>query len=421
MNDPVKQNKEPVNTENCSIRIDEVYNETNLIDYTDDHFNTMILNDLASIKNHSFKSTQYPPTTEIHYDNSPIMSINGSDSGESNIQSIKERKHKHLLKKYKHLSNKDIESYIDKHYSLYTDNKYSTEIDILTTFARGQKNIYIQSKKYTENILNFMMFSSLGFTSIITIVTPYYCVYEWNSILITTMNAIIILFLSLINYLKLESKCEKFLQLSIVFDTIETSLEVTNSKLIFINDDTEKSTILLKKLQYFENKIIHSKNKNIILIPDIIKNIFPMICTINIFSLIKKTEKYRKKLTYQLKNIKNEISFIMYQLNKSNRSTKINSINENVLLKENSRLQYLHQTKKEFIQEILVLRSIYGLLDDLFTKEIKDAESNQYLFLFPFFNKKKVLSKEYLKNSNPIILKHFISIGLINNDDTITM
>jgi heme/copper-type cytochrome/quinol oxidase subunit 4 len=382
-------NNNTINDHDCVITFDKIHSENSLITYTQGHINTMIMNDLVKHDNDN-----------NYYDNSPIMSHNGSgsDSGE-------ELHSNRILKKKKYFSHEDVEKYIDKYYS-HNDNKYSSEIDILTTYVRGQKNIYIQSKTYTEYILNFLFFSSIGLTSIITIITPYYCVYEWNSILVTSMNAIIILFLSLINYLKLESNSEKYLQLSIVFDTIETSLEVTNSKLIFIDNENDKSNVLLNKLKYFENKIIKNKNKNIILIPETIKNLFPIICNINIFSFIKKTESYKKKLIKKVKNIKNETHLISYKIKKY-------TYNEHDTSKENSRLQYLYEMKHKIIEEIVILRSIYGVIDDLFSMEIKESEKNSFLYLF-FYNK-HILTKSYLRDIDPIILKHFIAIGLINN------
>lgn len=437
---------------NFSVLTDIIQNEENLIDYTENHFNNIIINDLNKIRLQT-KDDKYN-----NDNNSPIMSINGSvtDGDDDNDLAYhsdddygghddNEYQHKKKnvtmeiqntdgnnfnrrrdLRKFKRFSSAEIQGSLNKYYvNNEFDNKYSTEIDILSTYVKGQQNLYIHSKQYSENNLNILTISSLTLTCVITVISPFYCTYEWNSILITTMNAIVVLFISLMNYLKLESSTEKYLQVANHYDKIETSLELANSKIIFLKNEQEQSDMVLDIIKNLEKKIIEIKNKHVILIPNIIQNLFPCICNINIFIFIKKTEMYKNKLINHLKDIKNEISYILYKWKKH--GVNIQNINDVIMLdesdqtpkiqKERSRLIYLYKVKDGFLKEILELRCIYGLLEDLFNKEIKRAEISIFYFICYFlFHKKIIFSKKYLKDSNPIILKHLLSIGIIYDD-----
>jgi hypothetical protein len=366
--------------------------------------------------------------------------------------------------RYRKLSLKDIERSLDKYYNAEVDNKYSNEIDILTTYVRGQKNLYIQSKRVTQIKLDILMFLSLGLTTLIALITPFYLSSEF----ISGMNALASFFIGLINYLKLESSCEKYFQIANEYDKLESSLEICNNKLMFIKNEQEKSFMVMKKLKTFEAKIQEIKLINTVLIPNEVRIIFPVICHINIMSFIKKTEIYKKDMLNKLKDIKNEIRFILYKWEQESRLTNqknnkctsedlkpypnevsnyrwncpskfqtvynvdsSDDIKDDLLSsfgmkytnrqyqfirnKEKARLHYLYNIKNSIRDEILNFRSTYSFLDDLFMKEIKDAEANRYFVYLPFcFLKSPILSKIHLKDANTVILKHFYSIGLIS-------
>ena len=59
--------------------------------------------------------------------------------------------------KFKQLAFHDVEKTLDKYYDMEIDNKYSSELDILTTFMKGQKNVYIQSKQLSQWRYNCLM------------------------------------------------------------------------------------------------------------------------------------------------------------------------------------------------------------------------------------------------------------------------
>ena len=273
---------------------------------TDDMlFTKQLNNDLEKIKK-QFKipmqniSFYNDLSMVILHSDSPVMSIHSDDSdgdgdgdgdsdgySDGDEDSVRDKISNHFIQKnntYKKVDYDSIKRSLDKYYD--SDNLYSTELDILTTYMKGQKNIYIQSKHLCQRKLNCLMVPSLFFSAFITIIATFIECNSWSTAFISGMNAIVTLFISLVNYLKLEAAVEIYLQAANHYDNLQTTLELTHSKLMFLKDDSEKSTLVLHKFGEIENKITEMKLSNNILIPEEIKSLFPIICHINIFAFI---------------------------------------------------------------------------------------------------------------------------------------
>jgi hypothetical protein len=256
------------------------------------------------------------------------------------------------------------------------------------------------------------MVPALFIAALITIIAPFIECQHWSGGLTSALNACIALLISLSNYLKLESSTEMYLQMSNHYDRLETTLEISNGKLLFIEKDSEKMAFVLNKMSEIENKIMEIKESNTILLPEEVKPLFPIICHINIFSFIKKIEMYRKTLLLKFRDVKNEIRYILYKWESrqslemaihslANHST--NSIVSNAVLdssmvtcdvgrrepvpsqmtpKEASRLHFLYEIKEKLKIELIEFRSIYSYIDEIITKEIKCAERTNLYWCF---------------------------------------
>ena len=122
--------------------------------------------------------------------------------------------------KYKKLSYKDVEKFINKYYNIQSENKYSSELDILTTYINGQKNLYIQSKYITQYKLNLLSFPSIFVTAAVTMMAPFIECQVWSGGVISALNAILLLIISLTNYLKYETSIEAYIQNAKQYDKI---------------------------------------------------------------------------------------------------------------------------------------------------------------------------------------------------------
>ena len=302
---------------------------------------------------------------------------------------------------FKKLSFKDVEKIVEKSFN-FDQNKFIGELDVLTTFIKGQKNLYIVSKNIYQWKLNLLMIPSLLLTCFITIVSPIIECHEFYSGFITALNAIVALLLSLINYYKLEASTEMFFQMANHYERLETILDLASSKLVFIENKREKKEVVVQTIRDVEDKIIEIKDSYSFLIPNEVKKLFPLVCHLKIFFFIQKMENFRTNLISRLRDIKNEIRYIHAHL----RAPVVEHYIEQEKMKK--RLLYLFDSKKDITDEFNAYQNAYNDLDAIFTKEIKSAEFKLNLcsfFYICFWNCHS--SKHNFKNVNPIIDKYF--------------
>jgi hypothetical protein len=331
-------------------------------------------------------------------------SVNGTNSGsDDELLSVirKERIHHQVhnnnKNSFKLKAYNDIEKTLGKYYD--NDNKYSSKMDILITFMKGQKNIYMQSKYITQRKLNCLMIPILILSAGMAVFSPFIQDYNWSGGFISGLNIIITTFVSMMNYMKYETYVEMYLQLANHYDKMEISLEMSNSQLLFIENENEKNDLVLSKLKEVELKINELKEIYNILIPSEVRQLFPIICNLNILSLITKMENYKKMLIHKFKDVKNEIRYILYKWKKEN----IVSVENPEKSKEKNRLVFLYQIKENIKNELLESKKIYDYVEDIFIREIKNAEYNNHLWCWCFWNKKTIHN-----DTIPAILnKHF--------------
>jgi len=437
MNNNTTQNTITINMDN----IDDDYNTG------EDEFTNLELASFCDIYDFSYNNTDYEnrlyKTNSIHvmfddeniqqniiHSNSPITiseddsEVDGNEynsdsnseyysgSDDNYLRTIRNDRIKNQVSLYKYSSFKkkaysDIENSLGKYYD--DDNKYSNKLDILITFIKGQKNIFLQSKSISQVKLYGLMFPILIISSFIAAAAPFIQSNHWSGGFISGLNVIISSLISIMNYMKYETKVELFTQLANNYDKLEISLEMSNSKLLFIEEENEKNKLILSKLSDVEHKISELKEVYNILIPDEVRHMFPIICNLNILSLIKKMEIYRKNLINKFKDVKNEIRYIIYKWKKhvstNNIDIEIDSLenlNNIEQTREKNRLLFLYDIKEKIKDELVDSKKIYDYVDEIFTKEIKNAEYNNKHF-FRFWSKKRVLKSEI----NPILNKHF--------------
>ena len=391
-----------------TVSIENVQEETNLISYTDNHFNTKIQQDLEKIRDMHLTNADSSFYVHNTRSNSPITISNfdsrsNSSDSDSNNYDTDDDDIGLSNNTYRKLSYRDVEKMINKYYDFTIDNKLSNEVDILTTYIKGQKNLYIQAKLSTQRKLNCLTFPSLIISAFITIIAPFIECNNWSPGLVSGLNAIIMLCVSFINYLKLESSVENYLYNAKQYDKLESSLEMTNNKLMFIDNHKEKSSLVLNKIKDIEKKIGEIKESTNTLIPEDVKKLFPIICHINIFSFIKKVEIIKKNLIIKFKDVKNEIRYILYK-QEYNKSFPVKD--EVVEEKYRSRLVLLYDVKNKLKTEIFEFLCAYSHIDNIFTKEIKNAEMQKSTWgiLFFWIEKNK---DPYYKGINPVIDKYF--------------
>jgi hypothetical protein len=124
---------------------------------------------------------------------------------------------------YRKYTYQEIEERIQKNY--FEDNqKYSSALDIVATYLKGQKLIYMESKTYCENKLYKLMLPSIFLSAVATVIATIMNDYFWGPYLIASLNGIISFLLAVVNYLKLDATAEAHKSSSHQYDKLQTSM-----------------------------------------------------------------------------------------------------------------------------------------------------------------------------------------------------
>lgn len=271
---------------------------------------------------------------------------------------------------FKKITYKDVEDSLNKHYT--REVQMSSELDILLTYLKGQRHIFNQANRITLQKFNMLMFPAIFITGSMTVVAPFLDTVGWSNWILSILNAILTVMITINNFMKWQAVAAIYLTISNQYDKLAISVEMSRNEFTF-GEEKKKSALILEKMRDTEKRIMEIQSiYNDVIIPYEVQLMNPIISHINIFSFIKKIEHHKKELIMKYKDVKNEIRYIMFQWERHNSNESLPSKKPGDLERMNRLLEKKEEVKKQMIQNNS--NNVYAYIDNLFIREIRHSE-----------------------------------------------
>jgi hypothetical protein len=240
----------------------------------------------------------------------------------------------------------------------YKESNGSMICDIIAMYLKGQKILYTEAKTLCEQRLNYLMIPTIVITALCAVIGSVLKEYSYSSTIVSSLNGLNFLFLTLINYLKLDAKSEAHRISAYKFDKIQSKLEFNSGKILFIVGEIAALPQLINDT---EKDVREIKESNQFTLPESIRYDYPVLNNINVFAEVKKIQSAETILINRLKDTLNEHVVINLRIHSTATPTAADI----------EKLAELDTLRKVTTDRIIRIKEKYLEIDDQFEEEMK--------------------------------------------------
>lgn len=183
-----------------------------------------------SDKNYILGIGSEPTDSDVFSDKTSVS--NDSDA----VYSSDENTGKTNKNSYRRLTYNDVKYQVNKYYDLDTIHKYSSALDILASYLKGQKIIYMEARSHTVGYLNLLMMPAIFITSLCSVAQSPLEQLEYGTYILSGLNAFLTFLLAIISFMKLDAAAQAYKISSHQYDSLQTYVEFQSGQVLLFSN-----------------------------------------------------------------------------------------------------------------------------------------------------------------------------------------